>query len=79
MEAQEAVISDLDIYRSARVLIDQHGEDAPIWAAQKADAMLERGNLDGECLWLMNLGAIETLQATERPEGTVVQCSEVAA
>ena len=38
-----------------------------------ADAMLERGNLDGERLWLRILEAIETLQATERPEGTVVQ------
>jgi hypothetical protein len=28
------MITELDIYRSARVLIDQHGEDAPIWAAQ---------------------------------------------
>ena len=67
------MITDLDIYRSARVLIDQHGEDAPIWAAQKADAMLESGNLDGKRLWLRILEAIETLQATERPEGTVVQ------
>ena len=25
--------SDLDIYRSAKLLIDQHGEDAPIFAA----------------------------------------------
>jgi hypothetical protein len=65
--------TDLDIYRSAWVFIDQHGEDAPIWAAQKADEMLERGNLDGERLWLRILTAIEDLQATERPEGTVVQ------
>jgi hypothetical protein len=67
------MITDLDIYRSAKVLIGQHGQDAPLWAAQKADAMLERGNLDGERLWLRILEAIETLQAMERPEGTVVQ------
>ena len=54
------MIADLDIYRSAKVLIDQRGEDAPIWAAQKADAMLERCNLDGERLWLRTLAAIET-------------------
>ena len=67
------MITDLDIMRSAWVLIEQYGEDASIWAAQKADAMLERGNLDGERLWLRILEAIDTLQATEPPEGTVVQ------
>ena len=51
----------------------QHGYDAPIWAAQKADAMLERGNLDGERLWLSILAAIEELQAKVRPTGTVVR------
>ncbi len=32
------MIPDLDIYRSARVLIDHHGEAAPIEAAMRADA-----------------------------------------
>ncbi len=67
------MISDLDIYRSARVLIDQHGEDAPIWAAQKADEMLERGNLDGKLLWLKILQAVKELQSKERPPGATVQ------
>ena len=58
--------TDLDIMRSAWVLIDQHGEDASFWAAQKADAILERGNLDGERLWLRILEAIETLPAPSR-------------
>ncbi len=38
--------SDLDIYRSANILVKQHGEDAPIHAAMRADAMLEAGDLD---------------------------------
>jgi hypothetical protein len=67
------VITDLDIYRSAKVLIDQHGEDAPIWAAQKADAMLESGNLDGKRLWLKILEAVEELLSKERPPGAMVQ------
>ena len=37
--------SDLDIYRSAQALIKRHGEDAPIHAAMRADAMLEKGDL----------------------------------
>ncbi len=41
------MIPDLGIYRSAQVLMKQHGQDAPIHAAMRADAMLERGDLDG--------------------------------
>ena len=35
--------TDLDIYRSAKLLVKQHGADAPIFAAMHADAMLGRG------------------------------------
>ena len=31
------MIPDLDIYRSAKLLIDQHGVDAPTFAAMQAD------------------------------------------
>ena len=34
------MIPDLDIYCSADLLVKQHGEDAPIEAAMRADAML---------------------------------------
>ncbi len=33
------MIPDLDIYRTANILVKQHGEDAPIQAAMRADAM----------------------------------------
>ena len=42
-----AMVSDLDIYRSAKLLIDQHGEDAAIEAAMRADKMLAAGDMDG--------------------------------
>jgi hypothetical protein len=32
--------SDLDIYRAANLLVKQHGKDAPIHAAMRADAIL---------------------------------------
>ncbi len=38
---------NLDIYRSAQVLVTQHGQDALIEAAVRANAMLDKGNLDG--------------------------------
>ena len=43
--------SDLDIYRSAQVLVKRHGEDTPIHAAMRADAMLEAGDLAPASRW----------------------------
>jgi len=40
-------MDDIDIYRSAVAFIEQHGDEAPIHAAMKVDAMLERGDMDG--------------------------------
>ena len=62
--------SDLDIYRSAKLLIDQHGDEAPIHAAMLADTMLEAGDLDGRAAWLRILRAVEELLRSE-PEGRV--------
>ena len=59
---------EIDIYRSAKLLIDQHGEDAPIFAAQQADRCLEAGNLDGKAVWMGVIAAIEELTNTDTPE-----------
>jgi len=40
------VISELDIYRSANVLIHEHGEDAAIKAAMRADVLLDKGDME---------------------------------
>ncbi len=53
--------SEIDIFRSAKLLIDQHGEDAPIFAAQQADRCLEAGDLDGKVVWMRVIAAIEEL------------------
>ena len=37
--------SDLDVYRSGNLLVQQHGEDAPIEAAMRADKLLEVGQI----------------------------------
>ncbi len=42
--------SDLDIYRSANLLVKRHGAQAPIEAAMRADAMLGKGDLDGRAV-----------------------------
>ncbi len=60
--------SDLDIFRSAQVLVKQHGPDAPIEAAMRADAMLDKGDLDGCAVWkrIIKAGA-ELQRATPGP------------
>ena len=58
--------SDLDFYRSAQVLIDKHGEDAALKVSVIADAMRERGNMEGCAVWLRVLHAVEEIQRKER-------------
>ena len=59
--------SDIDIYRSANLLIQQHGEDAPVHAAMRADELMEAGDMEGRAVWKMILKAIEELLSKERP------------
>ncbi len=39
--------TDLDIYRTANALIKQHGDRAELYAAMRADELLEAGDMDG--------------------------------
>jgi hypothetical protein len=57
------MIPDLDIWRAANLLIRQHGDDAEIAAAQRADLMLDRGDQDGQLVWLRIMRAVAKLQA----------------
>ncbi len=58
--------SDLDIYRSANVLVREHGQDAPIQAAMRADAMLEAGDLEGWAVWKRILRAVGAVLSRQR-------------
>ena len=64
--------SDLDVFRAANAVIKQHGTDAPIHAAMRADALLEAGDLEGQRVWPRIIAAIEELTSTDRPEGSTV-------
>ncbi len=64
--------SNLDIYRSANEIIKQHGEDAPIHAAMRADELMETGDMDGRVVWLRIVKAIEELLSKERPDDAEV-------
>jgi len=54
--------SGLDIWQAANMLIRQHGSDAELEAAKRADLMLERGDLDGQAVWKRIRRAIVELQ-----------------
>ncbi len=58
---------EIDIYGSAKLLIDQHGEDAPIFAAMQADKCLEGGDLDGKAVWMGVIRAIKELLNQQPP------------
>ena len=64
------MIDDLDIYRTAKLLIDRHGDGATVEAMKRADALASQGDAAGKVVWLRILEAIEELQNTE-PAGPV--------
>ena len=63
------MISDIDIYRSARVLVQTHDRDASIGAAMRADEMLAIGDLVGYAVWKRILKAVEEMQRMEPVAG----------
>jgi hypothetical protein len=65
------VIDDPDIFRAAKLIIDQHGEEAWMFAARRADSLLEHGDVDGSAVWRRILAAIGELQRGRR-EGEAV-------
>ena len=64
--------SDLDVYRSAKLLIDQHGDEAAIHAAMRVDELLDKGDLDGAAVWRRIIRAIEELQRKQPSQDEAV-------
>ena len=61
------MIPDRDIWRAANLLIREHKTDAEIVASRRADEMLERGDHDGQLVWLRIRRAVAEMHAV--PEG----------
>ncbi len=53
---------EIDIWRSAKLLVDRHGDEAPVHAAMRADKMLADGDVDGQRIWMRILRATEELR-----------------
>ena len=66
------MIFDLDIYRSAKVIINQYGKDAQIHSTKRAIAMLDKDDLDAYAIWKRILRAVEELQRTAPKSGEAV-------
>ena len=57
------MISDLDIWRAANLLIGRFVDGAELEAARLADLMRDWGDRDGELLWLRIKRAVVEWQA----------------
>src|SRR5260370_14543840 len=78
------MIPERDIWRAANLMIREHSADAEIVAVRRADEMLERGDREGQIVWLrIALRDPRPRQAApgqpgpegrdrDRPQGTVV-------
>ena len=62
------MIPSIDLYSSAKLLIEQHGEDATTHAAMQADATLAMGDLDGKRACVRINAAIEETHGTRPSE-----------
>jgi hypothetical protein len=60
------VIDDPNIYRAAKLSIDQHGDNAATWASLRADQLLAERDAEGNAVWRRILEAIEELQRGRR-------------
>lgn len=57
--------SDLDIFRSAALLIQDHGEIAASVASRRADTLLDTGDREGSHFWNRIAEAVVDLTRTE--------------
>ncbi len=64
------MIIERDVWHAAKLLIEQHGVEAPVHAAMRADDMFDKGDLDGHAVWKAILKAVIELVKSE-PDGSV--------
>ncbi len=55
------MLSEWELWACANEAIRQHGFDAPIHAAMRADELLEAGDLDGSQAWRLIMHRISDL------------------
>jgi hypothetical protein len=61
----------IDIYHAAKLVIDRHGEDAPLYAAARTAVLAGEGDAEGAAIWRRITVEVEELQRERRPDETV--------
>lgn len=74
------MVTERDIWATAKMLVDQHGADALIHAAMRADEMLDRGDIDGQAVWIRIMRAAKDLLslANTAPAGGTTALEAIA-
>jgi len=62
------MISDLDIWRCAQLMINNHGDEAALEAAATADEWLAKGNIEAQRMWMRIAKAIDELRTVKPGE-----------
>jgi hypothetical protein len=62
-----------DFLLVARSMIQRYDSDAAMEAAERADVLLARGDIEGSAAWVKIMTAIERLQAVKPALGEKVQ------
>jgi len=57
---------DADIWRAAKALIDQYGDDAALWVAHRVAALITENDCAEATIWTRVHAAIEELQRGRR-------------
>jgi hypothetical protein len=63
-------VAELDIWRTAKLMVERFGEDAVVETSMRVDQMAADNDLVGRRVWLLVLAAVRELQNTS-PQGTI--------
>ncbi len=63
------MVSDRNIWRSANLLVNQHGSNAAIEAEARGAALEKQGDAKGVAVWRRMLAGVKQLQNTTSPTG----------
>ena len=66
------MIPDRDVWRAAVLIVKRYGDDVMLEASERADQLLEEGDVAGAETWHRILNAIERLQSKAPAEGEKV-------
>jgi hypothetical protein len=62
------LIPDIDIWRCAQLMINNHGDEAAMEAATMADDFLAKGKIEAQRVWMRIAKAIDGLRTVNRGE-----------